>query len=65
MPNQPAADSRGIYIRVHKSIKQTIQDEVDRLNADNPGARYTIASWIRGSIGASLNNPNGDRKSVV
>jgi len=50
MPNQPAADSKGIYIRVHEDIKAAIQDDVNRLNAINPGAGYTISSWIRVAI---------------
>lgn len=54
MPNQPAKDSKGIYIRVHDSIKAAIQEDIDRLNTENPGAGYTISSWIRGAIEEKL-----------
>lgn len=50
MPNQPAKDSVGIYIRVHESVKAAIQAEVDRTNAEIPGADMTMSSWIRGAI---------------
>jgi hypothetical protein len=54
MANQPAKDSKGIYIRVHESIKAAIQAEVDRTNADIPGANASISSWIRAAIDEQL-----------
>ena len=54
MANQPAKDSVGIYIRVHESVKAAIQAEVDRTNADIPGANVSISSWIRAAINEQL-----------
>ena len=54
MANQPAKDSKGIYIRVHESVKAAIQAEVDRTNADIPGANVSISSWIRAAIDEQL-----------
>lgn len=54
MPNQPAKNSVGIYIRVHKDIKAAIQSEVDRINAEVPGANVSVSSWIRAAIDAQL-----------
>lgn len=54
MANQPAKDSKGIYIRVHESIKAAIQTEVDRINSEVPGANMSISSWIRAAIEAEL-----------
>ena len=54
MANQPAKDSKGIYIRVHESIKAAIQAEVDRINAEVPSANVSISSWIRAAIEAQL-----------
>ena len=54
MANQPAKDSVGIYIRVHESVKAAIQAEVDRTNADIPGANASISSWIRAAIDEQL-----------
>ena len=54
MANQPAKDSVGIYIRVHESVKAAIQAEVDRTNADIPGANASISSWIRAAINEQL-----------
>jgi hypothetical protein len=54
MPNQPAKDSVGIYIRVHESIKAAIQADVDRINAEIPGANMSISGWIRAAIEARL-----------
>jgi len=54
MANQPARDSKGIYIRVHESIKAAIQAEVDRINTEVPSANVTISSWIRAAIDAQL-----------
>jgi hypothetical protein len=54
MANQPAKDSVGIYIRVHESIKAAIQAEVDRINAEVPGANMSMSSWIRTAIDAQL-----------
>lgn len=54
MANQPAKDSKGIYIRVHESVKAAIQAEVDRTNADIPGANASISSWIRAAIDEQL-----------
>lgn len=54
MANQPAKDSVGIYIRVHESVKAAIQAEVDRTNAEIPGAEMTMSSWIRAAIDAQL-----------
>ena len=54
MPNQPAKNTRGIYIRVHDTVKAAVQADIDRLNAANPGAEYTISSWIRAAIDAQL-----------
>ena len=54
MANQPAKDSKGIYIRVHKDIKAAIQAEVDRINAEVPGANASMSSWIRTAIAAQL-----------
>jgi len=58
MANQPAADSKAIYIRVHESIKQSIQDDVDRINADTPGANANITSWIKAAIDEKLKKIN-------
>ena len=54
MANQPAKDSVGIYIRVHESIKAAIQAEVNRTNAEIPGADMTMSSWIRAAINEQL-----------
>lgn len=54
MANQPAKDSKGIYIRVHESVKAAIQAEVDRTNAEIPGANASISSWIRAAIDEQL-----------
>jgi len=54
MPNQPAAGSKGIYIRVHEDIKQAIQNDCDRINSIVPGANVTITSWIRTAIETQL-----------
>ena len=54
MANQPARDSKGIYIRVHESVKAAIQAEVDRTNAEIPGANASISSWIRAAIDEQL-----------
>ncbi len=54
MANQPAKNSVGIYIRVHESVKTAIQTEVDRTNADIPGANASISSWIRAAIDEQL-----------
>lgn len=54
MPNQPAAGLATIYLRLPQEIKDAIQVEVDRLNADNPGASYSMSSWIRAAIDAKL-----------
>lgn len=54
MANQPAKDSKGIYIRVHESIKAAIQAEVDRINSEVPSANVSISSWIRAAIDAEL-----------
>ena len=54
MANQPAKDSKGIYIRVHESVKAAIQADVDRTNADIPGANASISSWIRAAIDEQL-----------
>ena len=57
MPNQPARDTVGIYIRVHKSIKDDIQADIERINRLIPGANMSIASWIRAAIDDKLANP--------
>jgi len=54
MPNQPARDMVGIYIRVHESVKAAIQADVARINAEMPGANMTISSWIRAAIESRL-----------
>jgi hypothetical protein len=54
MANQPAKDSKGIYIRVHESIKAAIQAEVERINSEVPGANVSVSSWIRAAIDAQL-----------
>lgn len=54
MPNQPAKDSTGIYIRVHESIKAAIQADVDRINTEVPGANMSISGWIRAAIDTRL-----------
>ncbi len=54
MANQPAKDSKGIYIRVHESVKAAIQAEVDRTNTEIPGANMTISGWVRAAIDAQL-----------
>ena len=58
MPNQPDKTKPAIYLRITQETKKAIQDDVDRLNTDNPGAGYTISSWIRGAIDARLDNVN-------
>ena len=63
MANQPAKDSKGIYIRVHESVKAAIQAEVDRTNADIPGANASISSWIRAAIDAELGKCAASPKS--
>ena len=54
MANQPAKDSIGIYIRVHKDIKAAIQAEVERINSEVPGANVSVSSWIRAAITEQL-----------
>ena len=56
MPNQPAKDGTTILIRVPQATKKAVQKEITRLNAENPGANYTITSWIRSLIEKELKN---------
>jgi len=54
MPNQPAKDGSTILIRLPQAKKNEIQAQVDRLNTENPGAGYTMSSWIRAVVDAEL-----------
>jgi len=54
MPNQPAKDSTGIYIRMPQKLKAAIQEDVTRINAAVPGANMTISSWVRAAIDAKI-----------
>lgn len=55
MANQPAADSVALFFRVPQALKDQMQAEIDRLNAANPGANYTLTSWLKGLIKNELN----------
>jgi len=59
MPNQPAADSTPIFIRVPKKLKAQIQADIDRINSIVPGANVTLSSWIRAAIDAQLKGNHG------
>ena len=54
MPNQPAKDGATIPLRLPQATKDAIKTEVDLLNAANPGAGYTMSSWIRVAIDNEL-----------
>lgn len=54
MPNQPAKDTTGIFVRVRNDTKVAIQADVDRLNEINPKANITLSSWIRDAIDREL-----------
>lgn len=54
MPNSPAKDTTGIFIRVHDDVKAAIQADIARINRLVPGANMTISSWIRAAIDAQL-----------
>lgn len=54
MPNQPAKDGATILIRLPRATKEDVQAQVERLNAANPGADYTVSSWVRGLIEREL-----------
>lgn len=54
MPNQPAKDGATILIRLPRATKEAVQAQVERLNAANPGADYTVSSWVRGLIETEL-----------
>jgi len=54
MANQPAKNSTAIYLRLPQTVKDAIQVEVNRLNADNSGANANITSWIKAAINDKL-----------
>ena len=54
MPNQPAKDGATILIRLPMTMKEDVQAQVERLNTANPGADYTVSSWVRGLIEMEL-----------
>jgi len=63
MPNQPAKDGATILIRLPRVMKEAVQSQVERLNAANPGAGYTVSSWVRGLIETDLaRSKKGNKK---
>lgn len=50
MSNQADKSSTAIYIRMPSSLKKEIEKAVDYLNEIQPGANYTISSWVRAAI---------------
>ena len=63
MPNKPAKDTEGIYIRVHKDIKAAIIADIERINDEVPGSNLSISGWIRGAIDMRLKEAKKGRKN--
>ena len=56
-----AKKDTAIYLRLPQTMKDAIQAEADRLNAENPGASYSVSSWIRSAIEKQLSKQKSEK----